>query len=214
MKNKIIIIITISVIVTLYALQFGVKNINWNRKHEVGEVLDSINSVKVYYNGGVSNSEERNVSKDGYNIGIKYQCVEFVKRYYYEFLNHKMPDAYGNAIDFYDKKLKDGDLNKKRALIQYSNPSSAKPKENDIIIFDKSLFNSYGHVAIISKVGDHFIEIIQQNPGPFASSREKIKLKQQNNNWYIDNNRVLGRLGNQSLKKVDKTLHLDTTSSL
>ena len=174
------------------------KTINWNNKDEVGEVIDSLNEVKVYYNGGVSNSEGRSLSKEGYNIGVKYQCVEFVKRYYYEYLHHKMPDSYGNAIDFFDKKLIDGTLNIKRDLFQYSNPSKTKPKVNDILIFNKTIFNNYGHVAIISKVEDSYIEIIQQNPGPFANSREKFKLIQERNLWRIQNSRVLGRL---SIKK-------------
>lgn len=192
MKNKII--ISIVVIALSYGIMIIIKKVNWNPRHEVGEVVDIFNGINVYYNGGVGHSQGRNLSADGYNIGMKYQCVEFIKRYYYEHLMHKMPDAYGNAIDFYDKKLQDGDFNKKRDLIQYSNPSDTKPKKDDIIIFDKSIFNSYGHVAIISEVGNDFIEIIGQNPGPFTSSREKIKLKRQSNLWFIDNQRILGRL--------------------
>jgi surface antigen len=192
MKIKMIIIIIC--ITVFYCLALLTKNTNWNKNHFVGEVVDTLNGVKVYYNGGVSNSEGRNLTEDGYNIGVKYQCVEFIKRYYYEHLQHKMPDTYGNAIDYYDTTLKDSMHNKKRNLIQFSNPSKAKPKENDIIIFDKTLFNRYGHVAIISKVEDSLIEIIQQNPGPFVSSREKIKLRKQNNLWIIDNKRILGRL--------------------
>jgi surface antigen len=196
MKNKII--ITIVTITTLYAMLYAIKNLNWNRNHSVGEVVDTFNGVKIYYNGGVSNSEGRNLTEDGYNIGVKYQCVEFIKRYYYEHLHHKMPDTYGNAIDYYDTALKDSIYNKKRDLIQFSNPSKVEPKENDIIIFDKTIFNRYGHVAIVSKVEDSLIEIIQQNPGPFASSREKIKLRKQKNLWFIDNERILGRLSKSS----------------
>jgi surface antigen len=192
LKNKII--ITITAITISYTILFAIKNVNWNRSHSIGEVVDFLNGVKVYYNGGVSNSEGRNLTQDGYNIGVKYQCVEFIKRYYFEHLHHKMPDTYGNAVDYFDATLKDSCYNKKRDLIQSSNPSKTKPKENDIIIFDKTIFNRYGHVAIISKVEDSLIEIIQQNPGPFASSREKIKLKRQDNLWLIDNKRILGRL--------------------
>jgi hypothetical protein len=70
-------------------------------------VVDTLNRVKVYYNGGVSNSEGRNLTQEVYNIGVKYQCVEFIKRYYYEHLHNKMPDNYGNAIDYFDTTLKD-----------------------------------------------------------------------------------------------------------
>ena len=62
------------------------KKINLNFNYEVGQPLDSLNNVVVYYNGGVDNNSGRNTSADNYNIGIKYQCVEFVKRYYYQHL--------------------------------------------------------------------------------------------------------------------------------
>ena len=106
-----------------------------------------------------------------------------------------MPDSYGHAISFYDKNLSDGELNKQRNLIQYSNPSTSKPKESDLIIMDGTLFNKYGHVAIISKVTDIGIEIIQQNPGPFSPSRETFDLRRtKDDKWKIDNKRVLGWL--------------------
>lgn len=170
------------------------KRINLNFNYEVGQHLDSLNNIVVYYNGGVDNSCGRNTSPDNYNIGIKYQCVEFVKRYYYEHLNHKMPDAYGHAKDFYDKDLSDGELNKKRNLVQYKNGSKSKPKPDDLIIFSGSTFNKYGHVAIVSSVDDDEIEIIQQNPGPFGKSRDKIKLKNIDGLWILDNDRLLGWL--------------------
>ncbi len=170
------------------------KKINLNFNYEVGQHLDSLNNVIVYYNGGVDNSSGRNTSQDNYNIGIKYQCVEFVKRYYYEHLNHKMPDAYGHAKDFYDKDLSDGELNTKRNLVQYKNGSKSKPKPDDLVIFSGSTFNKYGHVAIISFVDDDGIEIIQQNPGPFGKSRDNIKLKTIDGLWTLDNDRLLGWL--------------------
>lgn len=188
------VLIILSVFAAFYVILKVGKKINWNSEYEVGQVLDEYNGVKVYYNGGVSNIEGRNVSKDGYNIGMKYQCVEFIKRYYYEKLNHKMPDSYGNAIDYFDPSVKDGDVNVKRNLSQFSNQSASLPKEEDIIVFDKTILNPYGHVAIVSKVYNDSIEIIQQNPGVFSHSRESIKYHKSDNHWIIDNSRVLGRL--------------------
>lgn len=159
-----------------------------------GEVADSLNGVYVYYNGNVSNVTGRNVSADGYNIGLKYQCVEFIKRYYYEYYDHKMPNSYGHAKDFFQHNLNDGAYNRDRNLIQYTNPSLTKPKVNDIVIFGATSFNQFGHVAIVSKVTNKEIEIIQQNPGPFKSSREKFKLIQTNGKWKINNSGILGWL--------------------
>lgn len=160
----------------------------------VGHPVDSLNGVVVYYNGKVSNVVGRNTTKDGYNLGLKYQCVEFVKRYYYEHLNHKMPNSYGHAKDFFNTRLSDGQKNPDRNLIQFTNPSKTLPKVNDLIIFDGTVFNQYGHVAIISKVTDNEIEIIQQNPGPFGDSRATFKLQKNNGKWEIKNNQVLGWL--------------------
>ena len=167
----------------------------WNSNGlQVGDKLDSLNGVYVYYNANVGNVKGRNTTADGYNIGLKYQCVEFVKRYYYEHLNHKMPDSYGHAKDFYEKGLGDGKRSKRRNLIQYANPSNSKPKVDDLLVFDGTTTNKYGHVAIISKVTDSKIEIIQQNPGPYGPSREIFKLKHSNGKWKIDNNKAMGWL--------------------
>ena len=170
------------------------KKFNFTTTYSFGQKIDSLNGVYVFYNGGVDNVSGRNRTADGYNLGLKYQCVEFVKRYYYEQLKHKMPDSYGHAKDFYDNTLSDGKRNKKRNLNQYSNPSQTKPKINDLLIFEGTIFNKYGHVAIISNVTDKEIEIIQQNPGPYGKSRETFLLDHKNGKWEIKNNRILGWL--------------------
>ena len=164
------------------------------RSMEIGDKVDSLNGVYVYYNNTVGNVSGRNTTADGYNLGLKYQCVEFVKRYYYEHLNHKMPNSYGHAKDFFVKGLADGNLVKHRDLHQYNNPSKSKPKPNDLLVYDGTTFNKYGHVAIVSKVAEDEVEIIQQNPGPFNSSRETYKLIQNNGKWEIDQQKVLGWL--------------------
>jgi hypothetical protein len=167
---------------------------NISTSYTVGQPVDSLNGVYVYYNGNVGHVAGRNTTADHYNLGLKYQCVEFVKRYYYEYLNHKMPDSYGHAKDFFDTGLRDGQKNKKRNLIQYRNPGKAKPKANDLLIFNSTPFNQYGHVAIVSKVTDYEIEIIQQNAGPHGPPRETFLLGRQGGEWIIKNGQILGWL--------------------
>ncbi|MCR6479939.1 CHAP domain-containing protein [Variovorax sp. ZS18.2.2] len=158
---------------------------NLNPGQEVGAVVDEFNGVKVYYNGGVNNSEGRNLSRDGYNLGIKYQCVEFVKRYYFERFNHRMPDAFGNAKDFFDAATPQGALNAKRGLVQYRNGEAEKPQVDDLVIFPPTLFNPYGHVAIVANVTEREVEIVQQNPGPFSSSRARLALEAVDGRWTV-----------------------------
>ena len=158
---------------------------NLNPGQEVGAVVDEFNGVKVYYNGGVNNSEGRALSRDGYNLGIKYQCVEFVKRYYFERFNHRMPDAFGNAKDFFDANTAQGALNPKRALVQYRNAGPEKPQVDDLIVFPPTLFNPYGHVAIVAAVSEREVEIVQQNPGPFSGSRARFALEAVDGRWTV-----------------------------
>lgn len=153
---------------------------------------DSFNGVVVYDNGNNFRvSSGRNVSKDGYNLGMKWQCVEYVKRYYYQQLNHKMPNSWGHAFSFYNKSLVDGKFNKDRGLMQFSNPSSYKPKVDDIVVYDGYPGNSYGHVAIITKVEKDYIEVIQQNT---PQTRSTIKLEYSNNKIKLNNKYILGWL--------------------
>jgi len=195
MKQKIVgfLFILIGFIFCSYYL---VTYINLNSKFVVGEEIDSLNHVSVYFNGGVNQVTERNLTQDGYNLGLKYQCVEFVKRYYYQYFKHKMPDTYGHAKDFFDPQIKNGGLNIKRGLYQFINGQGELPQQGDLLIFTPSLLNRYGHVAIVAQVDiiNLKIEIIQQNAGPFSQPRELYVLSSKQENWRIKNNRILGWL--------------------
>ncbi|MDR2916314.1 MAG: CHAP domain-containing protein [Tannerella sp.] len=184
----------ILIIVAVLSVVKIISKQNINSSYEIGQPIDSLNGVIVFYNGGVDHVSGRNLSEDGYNLGLKYQCVEFVKRYYYEYLNHKMPDSYGHAKSFFNEVYKDGELNKERNLIQYMNPSMEKPMVSDLVIFDGTLKNRYGHVAIVSGVTDNEVEIIQQNPGAFGKSRETFILLKEDGVWRIGNKRIMGWL--------------------
>lgn len=196
-KSSVIIIIVICVLI-----YFGVgflKKVNFNSNLNVGDPVDSLHHVYVYFNGGVGHTGKRNVTTDGYNLGFQYQCVEFVKRYYYEYLHHKMPDSYGNAKDFFEQEVADGEKNHKRGLIQFTNSSRSKPMPDDLVVFDGTLLNRYGHVAIVLKVSKEEVEIIQQNPGPFGSSRAIIPLTKKEGKWLMVDDHLLGWLRLDSL---------------
>jgi surface antigen len=159
--------------------------------YSIGEPMDSLNGIYIYYNGPGNNISGRSITPDHYNLGMKYQCVEFVKRYYYLHYHHRMPETYGDAKDFFDDTIGDGQTNITRDLIQYRNPGSARPKEGDIVVFGSTPVNKFGHVAIISEVMGHRIEIIQQNK---AKTRETYYMMKRKSGWYIMNKRVLGWL--------------------
>ncbi|WP_420211903.1 CHAP domain-containing protein [Burkholderia aenigmatica] len=166
-------------------------NLNWSRSP--GEVVDQFNGVPVYYNGATGHVDGRTITADGYNLGLRWQCVEFVKRYYFERYGHRMPDTRGNAKDFFDVRRQDGELNTARGLLQYANGGSGVPKVGDIVVFAPWIFNPYGHVAIVSRVETESIEIVQQNPGPLSRSREWLALRYETNGHvFVGAGRILG----------------------
>ena len=150
----------------------------------IGKQIDEYNNVPVCYNGiFTSNTSGINRSEDGYLYGFKWQCVEFVKRYYYQKLNHKMPNVYGNAKDFFNIKLNDGKMNKERGLVQYKNGGESRPCVDDLIIFNDTEF---GHAAIITRVDEESIEVIQQNV--WIITRRKYDLEFKDGYYLINNN--------------------------
>ncbi len=180
--EKRFIIKKILIIVIICLLVFILPILN---KILIGKELEVINGVGVYYNGIFTNKTYgKNFSEEGYCFGKKWQCVEFVKRYYYKKLNHKMPNVYGHAKDFFDLNVKQGQLNKDRGLIQYYNGKNNKPKINDLIVFNDTKF---GHVAIVISVTEKYIEVIQQNS--FLKTRKKYKIQNKNGCYTIGTKR-------------------------
>ncbi|PKM76858.1 MAG: CHAP domain-containing protein [Firmicutes bacterium HGW-Firmicutes-15] len=147
----------------------------------IGQEIDSFKGVPVYYNGTkYDQSHGQNYSSDGYYYGNKWQCVEYVKRYYFQVKDHRMPDVMGNAKDFYDPRTPQGKLNQRRGLVQYRNGGGVKPQVDDLVVFTDS---KYGHVAIITDVTENSVEIIQQNV--LNSPRQSIKLQVKAGHYYL-----------------------------
>lgn len=158
-----------------------------------GEVIDTFNGIPVYYNGeDFTNVSGRHVTRDGYNLGLKYQCVEFVKRYYYQHYGHKMPNTYGHAKEFFDKSLPDVAFNYDRGLMQYRNIRYEAPRVGDLLVYDGHGSNPFGHVGIISEVDDAYIEYVSQNVGD--KTRQRIKLVEFQGIYTIADYDVLGWL--------------------
>jgi hypothetical protein len=163
-----------------------------NHNPEVGSVIDNYNGVQIYYNGHFKNTNGRNLTHDGYNLGLKWQCVEFVKRYYYEKYGHKMPDSYGHAKDFFDESLADQEYNKDRDMVQFRNTRRHIPQVDDLVIYGASATNPFGHMGIISEIKDGQITMVQQNMG--TKTRQKLILAEYEGIYTIADFDVLGWL--------------------
>jgi len=165
------------------ALAVGVLSYNSFR---VGKVIDSYRGVNVYDNGLLYfRSHGKHYGPDGYYYGQKWQCVEFIKRFYRDARQHRMPDGMGHAKSFFDPTLADGALNTRRGLVQYRNGSTQSPKPDDLIVFTDT---RYGHVAIVSQVAADSLEIVQQNI--LAGPRRRLSLVVSNGHYCVTSPRV------------------------
>jgi hypothetical protein len=152
----------------------------WNHS-KVGKVLDTYRGVPVYDNGLLFfRSYGKHYSQDGYYYGQKWQCVEFIKRFLCDAKGHKMPDVMGHAKSFFDETLLDGELNRRRGLIQYRNGSLEKPHPDDLLVFTDT---KYGHVGIVTETGATNVEIIQQNI--LLHTRQRLSLVTSNGHYFV-----------------------------
>ena len=82
--------------------------------------------------------------------------------------------------------------NKKITNLKKDNDHKDKPKVEDILVYDAYPGNRFGHVAIVSKVSDDEIELVQQNIG--KKTRIKIPLVNFYQYWTVADYNILGWL--------------------
>lgn len=162
----------------------------WWSEPRIGQEVDGYKGVPVYYNGILyQRAHGRHVAADGYYYGQKWQCVEYVKRFFKDAKGHEMPDVWGHAKDFFNDKLPDGVMNQARGLWQYRNGGRTAPVADDLLVFTSGKF---GHVAIVTEVGDDYVEIIQQNI--WQRTRRRMPLQRRAGRHYLEARGVAGWL--------------------
>lgn len=102
---------------------------------------------------------------NGTYTGIKWQCVEYARRW----LLQNRRAVYGDvdiAADIWDKidHLTEVGTNKRLPLESHLNGSQQPPRKGDLLIYAKA-FNNTGHVAVVIDV-DHdagYVKVAEQN---------------------------------------------------
>ncbi len=150
---------TITLTATDYDGATGTNSITITITPSFGSNLGEFNGVAAYSNGNTSYvcPWEKDPSCKNYvngeYTGIKWQCVEYVRRYYLVVYGMNLYVGYMDAKDFYDNVSTMG-------LESYSNGGSISPQVGDILVSDGG---DTGHVAIVQSVSDEEVCTIQQN---------------------------------------------------
>lgn len=144
---------------------FGLLIYNGLKKEPFGTILgktkEGVVAYSSYYDNDNDNRQENYI--DGIFTGIKWQCVEFARRYLIQ-VNKITFDMVDNAYDIFDlnnfKTLNGMNI----PIKKYKNGSNIMPRIGSLIIWAKNVdINETGHVAIVTNVTKNYIEIAEQN---------------------------------------------------
>lgn len=130
-------------LVVLFSLSFSSEQfiVPW------GDTIGVYCGVVAYSNGRTGYVGPHGV------YGYKYQCVEYVNRFYVEAFGHRNMVRTGNAKDYFRTASR-------RGLIAYANGGSVCPQVGDIIC---SNGGTSGHIAIVRQISWGTVHVIQQN---------------------------------------------------
>lgn len=119
-----------------------------------GNIYGYIGKTAVYSNGPKYGSTSRN-SVNGYDTGLAFQCVELVRRFYFEYFGKRMGAGY-DAKDFYSNAWRWN-------MTAYANGGGMAPKPGDVLCYNGNVGGGAGHVELLAEVGVDYVIVIRQN---------------------------------------------------
>ncbi len=125
----------------------------------VGCVLTTLDGVQVHWNGNYPGQ-----TWDLTRYGYEWQCVELIQRYYAQiygyqgmwvppFTKYAMTAAYQAFDDGYHPD----------SMAAYGNGGRVPPQKGDVLVFDATWDNPYGHVALVKSVQNGTVTFVEQN---------------------------------------------------
>ncbi len=181
------------------------------RNVQFGLVLGTASTnVPAYSNGDDSYVSMRHNSLYGVYMGMKWQCVEYARRWLFIRKGCTFKDV-DMASDMwyqlsYVERVVDG---RHFPLKRYPNGSPTPPKKDSFIIYKQNSVFPVGHVAVIVDVVPGYIRIAEQNYyfdyWRYDYARQ-ISLIFQNGYYYINDDRIYGWMeiqDNNQLKPLD-----------
>lgn len=132
-----------------------------------GCVLTTLDGVAVYFNGW-----DPSASDDTY-YGYTWQCVELIQRYYG--IRFHYPGIWAPMYAYQTFE----DWGHPATMDAYPNGSPTTPKDGDVLVFDRTWFDPYGHVALVRWVKNGKIDFVQQNM--YAIGEDALPIDSHNN---------------------------------
>jgi hypothetical protein len=162
-----------------------------------GAVLGVVDGVPAYSNCSAKCVDPEPVKTNGAYTGIKWQCVEFARRWLLKhhgavFADVDVAADIWNKIDHLDRVDHKGTI----PLQNHPNGSARLPSVGDLLIYARAYLGT-GHVAVVTAVNlpAHEIRVAEQNylnqkyPGDYA---RKVTLIERDHRYWVLDPYVLG----------------------
>jgi glutathionylspermidine amidase/synthetase len=126
--------------------------------------------IPIYDNPTVEYEQSRHIGRkgttyEGLVYGVKYECVEFIRRYYIHVYGVTFREI-DNAIDLFQVPYGTDIITKHRVPFQaIRNAPNQIPCRGDVVIWkNQGPYETTGHVAIVVEVlSPSFVRVVEQN---------------------------------------------------
>ena len=146
-----------------------------------GEIIGITDQGVIAFSN--ENSDHQSNYYQGIYTGLKYECVEFARRWLIIVYNITF-DSVDHAKDIYNLNYFSNNIPIKKCI----NGSSDKISFSDLVIWtNQGEFKEYGHVAVVVKIKNNQIYIAEQNTTNKSWNGKKYSRKLLfNNNILVD----------------------------
>ncbi|CAD8156971.1 unnamed protein product [Paramecium octaurelia] len=159
-----------------------------NKEPAVAGIVDN---VPAYYNRGI-NFRSNYVTFDNRQLytGVRFQCVEFARRYLIQTKGVVFGDV-GCAYHIFDlNTVTDVVTQQQRQFQSIPQGSSIPPKKGDLVIYQKSGKQWWGHVAVVTNVNGNLIDLAEQNYDEDWDGQNyarQVLLKKEGDKYFLTN---------------------------
>lgn len=139
--------------------------------HELATLNVPFGSICGYAPGGIpaySNGSDSHYSSESHYrgklfLGIKFQCVEFARRWLLYRKGLLLPQYAFAAHIIYCTHVTDLEGNDVPCEVVRNGQSTTKPEPDTIIIYPTTKKNIVGHIGVITEVGEDYVAVADQN---------------------------------------------------
>ena len=154
-----------------------------------GAICGRAHNVPAYSNGNDEYFSSRRAYIDHFVSGYEWQCVEYARRWLLHVSNLILPDINCAADLIHISHVYDLETGDRVPVVAGKNGGDVPPVFGSLMIYPRSRCSPFGHVGVITEVGEDYVGVADQNrffhawgDKPYSA---KFRLQQNQGRWTI-----------------------------